>query len=258
MKISILGSGSSGNAIFLEVSGYKILVDAGFSGKKIEEKLAEIGESLENIKAILITHEHGDHIMGAGIISRKYGIPIYIDEISYHAGKNKIGEISSENLIFIQGNFYLGDSVRVYPFEVMHDAEKTLGYRIVGKNEKTVGIATDIGYANNVIREHFKNLDLLVIECNYNYKMLMECSYPWDLKHRVKGKNGHLSNEDAAKLICDIYTEKLKKVYLAHVSKDSNCYNVAIETVKKQLIEQEITVELEVAYQDRITKIYGI
>lgn len=259
MRISILGSGSSGNSIFLEVSGHKFLVDAGFSCKKIEEKLNEIGESLDNINGILITHEHGDHIMGAGVISRKYNIPIYIDEISYNAGKSRLGEIEQDNLKFINGSFYLSDQVRVYPFEVMHDAEKTLGYRIVGKNSKVIGVATDIGYINNVARDYFKNLDILVIECNYNYQMLMECRYPWELKHRVKGRNGHLSNEDAARFICEIYTEKLKKVYLAHVSKDSNCYQLALETVKEYLVKEKIlNLELEIAYQDKITKIYEI
>lgn len=258
MKVSILGSGSSGNSIFLEISNCKILIDAGFSCKKIEEKLHEINEKLSDITAILITHEHLDHIMGAGIISRKYDIPIYIAWESYEASKEKLGKIEEKNLIFIEGDFYLQDSVRIYPFEVMHDAVKTLGFRIVGKNSKSIAISTDIGCINNVIREYFKNTDIIIIECNYDHKMLMECSYPWDLKHRVKGNNGHLSNTEAAQFICDIYSQKLKKAYIAHVSKDSNNYDLALNTVKEKLISCNIDLELEIAYQDEVTKPFSI
>lgn len=258
MKISILGSGSSGNSIFLEINAYKILIDSGFSCKKIEEKLLEINESLNEIKAILITHEHGDHIQGAGIISRKYDIPIYISKESYNASKNKLGHIDNKNLFFIEKDFYLGNSVRVYPFDVMHDAERTLGFRIVGKHGKAVAISTDIGHINNITREHFKNVDLLVIECNYDYQMLMECNYPWDLKSRVKGKHGHLSNIDAAKFICDIYSPKLKKAYLVHVSKDSNNYDIAFKTVQNELLTNKINLDLEIAFQDQVTKIFSI
>ncbi len=258
MKVSILGSGSSGNSIFLEISNHKILIDAGFSCKKLEEKLYGIGESLENIKSILITHEHIDHIMGAGIISRKYDIPIYISQESYELGREKLGKIEEKNIIFIEKDFYLGDSVRVYPFEVMHDAVKTLGFRIVGKNSKSIAISTDIGHVDNVVREHFKNVDIIIIECNYDYQMLMDCSYPWDLKHRVKSRNGHLSNDDAGKLICDVYSSKLKKVYLAHVSKDSNHYEIALRTVKSQLLTCNIDIELEIAYQDKWTNLFEI
>ncbi|MGL4403409.1 MAG: MBL fold metallo-hydrolase [Fusobacteriaceae bacterium] len=256
MRISILGSGSSGNLTFIDGEGVKLLVDAGFSCKKIEEKLNEIGEKLENIDGILVTHEHGDHIMGAGIASRKYGIPIYIAEESYRAAEHKFGKLSPENLIFIEGKFSLGEGLLITPFDVLHDAERTLGYRIESPSGKVMAIATDIGYVDNSVREQFRDIDLMVIECNYDYQMLMESPYPWDLKARVKGRNGHLSNNDAAKLIRDVYSERLKKAFLVHVSKDSNKYSLAVDTVRKELSENNIELELEVATQNEVTSVW--
>lgn len=258
MKISMLGSGSGGNATFIETEGVKFLIDAGFSGKKLKEKLESIGESIEEIEAILITHEHGDHIMGAGILSRKYDIPIYITRESYEAGIKKLGNIAEKNLVFLEGDFKLSPDIRIRPFDVMHDAKRTMGFRIVNSSGKKLALATDIGYVDNLVRDYFKGVDIMVIECNYDHSMLMTCSYPWDLKNRVKSNNGHLSNESAARFICESYHEGLKKVYLAHVSRDSNKYDLALSAVKEQLAREDIEVELEMAYQDTATEIFSI
>lgn len=258
MRISILGSGSSGNCTFVDAEGAKILIDAGFSCKKIEEKLLEIGESLENIAGIFITHEHGDHIMGAGIISRKYDIPIYVARESYEVAAHKFGKIAEENLRFIEETIYLDGAVEVIPFDVMHDAVRTLGYRIHSTSGRRAAISTDIGYADNTVKEHFRDVDVMVIECNYDYYMLMNGPYPWDLKARVKSRNGHLSNNDAAKLIRDSYSERLKKAFLVHVSKDSNKYELAMETVAKELKANSIDLELEVATQNELSSIFEV
>lgn len=250
MKISILGSGSSGNSIFVEENNSKILIDAGFSCKKIEEKLNSIGEELEDISALLITHEHTDHILGAGIISRKYDIPLYITEESYWAGQKKLGKIEDHNLNFIKGNFIINDTIKAIPFDVMHDAERTIGFRLESKDHKKIAISTDIGYINNIVREAFKDVDVMVIESNYDYNMLMNCGYPFDLKARIKSNNGHLSNNSAVKFIKDIHSTKLKKAFLAHISKDSNSYNMAHETLERELFENKIKLDFEVALQD--------
>jgi phosphoribosyl 1,2-cyclic phosphodiesterase len=258
MKISILGSGSGGNSTFVESDGTKILIDAGFSCKKIEEKLCCINENLCDIDALLITHEHADHISGAGIISRKYNIPIYITRESYHAGMAKIGDINSENLKFIDNSFILNDNIKATPFDVMHDAERTIGFRLTSLSGKNITISTDIGYVNNIVREAFRNTDVMVIESNYDYNMLMNCSYPFDLKARIKSRNGHLSNSSAAKFIAEMYTSNLKKVFLAHVSKDSNTYKMAKETIADELIQNKIKLEFEVALQDKNTDIFKL
>lgn len=258
MKISILGSGSGGNSTYIESEKGKILVDAGFSCKKIEERLNFIERELNDINGILITHEHVDHIQGAGIISRKYNIPIYITPESFKAGENKLGKINPENLRFIKDKFIINDSLLVKPFDVMHDAQRTVGYRIESQSGKVVAISTDIGYVNNIVRENFKAADVMIIESNYDYNMLMNCNYPWDLKARVKGRNGHLSNNEAAKFIKEMYNENLKKVYLAHISKDSNNPDIVKDTIAQELRANKINLDYELAKQDVATKLFEI
>lgn len=258
MKISILGSGSGGNSTYIESEKGKILVDAGFSCKKIEERLNFIERELNDINGILITHEHIDHIQGAGIISRKYNIPIYITPESFKAGESKLGKINPENLRFIKDKFIINDSLLVKPFDVMHDAQRTVGYRIESQSGKVVAISTDIGYVNNIVRENFKAADVMIIESNYDYNMLMNCNYPWDLKARVKGRNGHLSNNEAAKFIKEMYNENLKKVYLAHISKDSNNPDIVKDTIAQELRANKINLDYELAKQDVATKLFEI
>lgn len=258
MKISILGSGSGGNSTYIESEKGKILVDAGFSCKKIEERLNFIERELNDINGILITHEHIDHIQGAGIISRKYNIPIYITPESFKAGESKLGKINPENLRFIKDKFIINDSLLVKPFDVMHDAQRTVGYRIESQSGKVVAISTDIGYVNNIVRENFKAADVMIIESNYDYNMLMNCNYPWDLKARVKGRNGHLSNNEAAKFIKEMYNENLKKVYLAHISKDSNNPDIVKDTIAQELRANKINLDYELAKQDVATRLFEI
>lgn len=259
MKISILGSGSGGNATYIESERGKILIDAGFSCKKIEERLNSIQRKISDINGILITHEHIDHIQGAGIISRKYNIPIYITPESFKAGEGKLGKIAPENLKLIDNNkFIINDSLLIKPFDVMHDAQRTVGYRIESQNGKVAAISTDIGYVSNIVRENFKEADIMVIESNYDYNMLMNCSYPWDLKARVKSRNGHLSNNEAAKFVKEMYNEKLKKVYLAHISKDSNNPDIVRDTIAQELRENRIRLEYELARQDIATELFEL
>ncbi|MCK5780752.1 MAG: MBL fold metallo-hydrolase [Psychrilyobacter sp.] len=256
MKVSILGSGSSGNSIFVEVNKVKILIDAGFSGKKIKEKLEVIGEDINNINALLITHEHGDHTLGAGIISRKHNIPMYITEESYNACSHKLGKVEPSKLNFLEDKFYLED-VLITPFDVMHDAVRTVGFSVEYKDKKLT-LATDIGHITNLVKEQFKGSQIAIIECNYDYDMLMNCEYPWDLKNRVKSRNGHLCNDDTAKFLTELYHENLEKVYLVHVSKDSNCYNLAYNTVEFELIKNDINIDLEIVRQNTVTPIYSL
>ena len=161
----------------------------------------------------------------------------------------KLGKIKGENLRFIDEAFWVGDSM-VYPFDVMHDAERTIGFRIEESSGSKVAIATDLGYIDNTVRESFKDVNVMVIECNYDYHKLMQCSYPWDLKARVKSRNGHLSNNDCARFIKEMHHERLQKVYLAHMSKDSNDPKIAIEAVLDELLRHGIDISVEIANQD--------
>ncbi|MDD7392317.1 MAG: MBL fold metallo-hydrolase [Fusobacterium gastrosuis] len=259
MKISVLGSGSAGNSTYIEVDGLKILVDAGFSCKKIEEKLEQIGEKLSNISAMLITHEHTDHINGAGIVARKYDIPLYISRESYEAGATKLGELDRTLVKFIDTKeFILGDTIKISPFDVMHDAERTLGFRIESQLGKKIAISTDIGYIDNIVREYFKDVDAMIIESNYDYNMLMNCSYPWNLKARVKSRNGHLSNNDCARFIKEMHNDKMKKIFLAHISKDSNDPMLIKQTMDDEFDRMLRRPEYEITNQDIVSKLIEI
>jgi Metal-dependent hydrolases of the beta-lactamase superfamily I len=257
MKISILGSGSEGNATYVEVGGLPFLIDAGFSAKTLISRMHGIGLNPATIRAILVTHEHNDHIKGVGILSRKLNLPIYITPESYQVSESSLGKIAPNNLHFIDGAFEIED-VRFIPFNVNHDAVRTVGFRIEGANGKCMAISTDIGCYTEEVVAHFADVDLMVLEANYDYDMLQRCDYPYYLKQRIHSPNGHLSNVDSGKLIGDSYHPNLKKVYLAHVSKNSNTYDLAFSTVQNELKSRGIEVDMEVAYQGTVTELFAI
>lgn len=257
MEFSVLGSGSSGNSSFIEMGNKKFLIDAGFSGKKTVEKLNNIEKRIEDIDGIFVTHEHSDHIQGLGVLSRKYDIPIYLHEITYNTIKEKIGKIDKKNLNFLHTDtLNIGEAV-IKNFEVMHDAEICLGYTFEFDNKK-IAYASDIGCVTNLIRENFKNSDVIVLESNYDYEMLMTGPYHWELKNRVKGRNGHLSNAEASKLIAQVISNKLKKIYLMHISKDNNTPELAYNTLYN-ILERENKQHLDVEIVlENTTSIYKI
>lgn len=257
MKFSSLGSGSSGNSSFVQMGSKKFLIDAGFSGKKISEKLNNIKVRPEDINGIFVTHEHSDHIQGLGIVSRRYDIPIYIHEVTYREVREKIGKIAPKNLNFIKGDkTIIGDCV-INNFEVMHDAVKCLGYTFEYEDKK-LSYASDVGCVNNIIKENLKNSDVIVLESNYDYNMLMTGPYHWELKNRVKGRNGHLSNSEASKLIAQVLCKKLKKIYLMHISKDNNTPELAYNSLYS-ILERENKEDLEIEIiTEEQTKMYSL
>ena len=258
MKISVLGSGSSGNSIYFETSDNRFLIDAGFSGKSIENRLKKINVDPETLTSIIVTHEHFDHIQGVGVLSRKYNLPIYITQKSYNVAKKKMGQLASENIKYIEKNFYLSENTCLEPFEVMHDAKLTLGFNVFDRNNTKVSVATDIGYISKEIKEKFKKSDVIIIESNYSYHMLMTGSYPWHLKNRVKSKKGHLSNDQTSKFLEKIWSQKLKKIYLAHLSKDNNKKELAYEKTHDCLKKSSKICEIEVCDQHEPLNIFEI
>lgn len=258
MKFSILGSGSAGNSTYIETCDNRFLIDAGFSAKKIEERLSIIGVEASTLSAILITHEHGDHILGAGVLSRKYKIPIYITQKSYEVAKKRLGKIDEHLIKYIERTFYLSEHTHITPFDVMHDAIQTIGFNVQDRQESKLSIATDIGYATNVVKECFRNSDAIIIESNYDPEMLLTGPYPWDVKERVKSKRGHFSNECSAKFIESVYTKNLREIFLAHISKDNNTHRLAHKTVTEYLQSVGINQEIKVSVQDIATNLVEI
>lgn len=256
MKISILGSGSEGNATYVKIGDASFLIDAGFSAKTIIARLQSIDVDPSSIDAIVVTHEHNDHIRGVGVFSRKMNLPIYITPESYRASKDALGKIADENLCLFEGEFDV-NGARFVPFDVNHDAARTVGFRVEGANGKCLALSTDIGCSNG-IGDYFSNADVVVLEANYDLEMLQSCGYPYYLKQRINSPFGHLSNVDSGRLIGDMYHANLKKVYLAHVSKNSNTYDLALATVRQELESRGIDLCLEVARQESVTELFAI
>ncbi|SKA96998.1 Phosphoribosyl 1,2-cyclic phosphodiesterase [Caloramator quimbayensis] len=259
MEFCSIFSGSSGNCLYVASDRTKILVDAGLSGKKIQEGLKEIGINPCDIDAIVITHEHDDHIKSAGILSRRFNIPIYANTNTWEAMIDKLGEVKRENIkIFDDYNsFEIGD-VFVIPYEIPHDAVKPCGYSFTDGNVK-ISIATDIGYASDNVKENIKDSDLILLESNHDVEMLKVGPYPYPLKLRILGDKGHLSNEAAGNTIVDILNSKIKKIILGHLSKTNNYPQLALRTVLSILEMNNIRdgrdVDIDIALRDKVGRL---
>ena len=237
MKLCSIASGSSGNCIYVGSEHTNILIDAGISKKKIEEGLDKIGVSGEDLDGILITHEHSDHIQGLGVFSRKYKVPIYATKGTIAGIENykSLGKMPEGLFYPIQSDeeFVLRD-LTIKPFSVSHDAIEPTGYRI-GKDKKSIAIATDLGNYDKYIVENLKDVNALVLEANHDVHMVEVGPYPYPLKRRVLGEQGHLSNELSGRLLCDILHDDLQCVMLGHLSKENNYESLAYETVKLEV-----------------------
>lgn len=257
-----LSSGSSGNSQYIETGGMKILVDAGLSGKKIQDLLISIDIDPSEIDCILVTHEHGDHVKGAGILSRRFNIPIYANEKTWEAMEEDMGKLKDENIKIFNTNcdFEIGD-LGILPFNIYHDAADPVGYNFYNKNKK-ISLVTDTGCIDKQIKRNIKDSNLLMIESNHDESMLKMGGYPWFLKKRVSGELGHLSNEDAGRVISEVLSGNNENILLGHLSRENNFPELAHQTVSNILNEKGIDinrdVSLDLTFKERATKIYNI
>ena len=233
MDFCSIASGSSGNCIFVGSEKSALLIDTGISKKRIVDGLHSIDRKPEELGGILITHEHSDHIKGLGVMSRKYHIPIYatqgtIEAILHSSG---IGAVEPELFHAIEPEQkFMIDDLEVEPFSISHDAADPVAYR-VNHGEKAVGVVTDLGYYDEYVVSHLKNLDGVLLESNHDIHMLQVGGYPYYLKQRILGKRGHLSNENAGRLLCEILHDKMKTILLGHLSRENNYEALAYEAV---------------------------
>ena len=237
MNLCSIASGSSGNCIYTGTEKAGILIDAGISAKRIEQGLASIDRNIKEMKGIFISHEHSDHIKGIGVLARKYQIPIYGTKGTIEAIKKttSLGVIDPElfHVIRPEEDVCIEDLV-VKPFRISHDAAEPVAYRMeCGK--KSAAVATDFGFFNREVVDKLQNLDVLLLESNHDVHMLQVGSYPYQLKRRILGDRGHLSNEAAGKLLCHLLHDDLKAVFLGHLSKENNYDELAFETVKLEI-----------------------
>lgn len=235
-----LYSGSSGNSLFLETSDTKILIDTGESAKKIKEALSLLNVEMNELDAILITHEHSDHIKSLGTISKKYHIPVYATEKTWDAMPEQSTKIANENKVIFKSNedFEIND-LKISPFSIPHDAADPCGFTISKENTK-IGIATDIGHMTSSIAHKLEDSSFLLLESNYDPQILKCSKYPYLLKERIAGPNGHLPNHEAGKTISFLSKSGLKNVMLGHLSKENNFPELAYKTVVEQLIENHL------------------
>ena len=247
MKLMNIASGSSGNVTFVGTENTSVLIDAGISMKKIEEGMNSIGMSARDLDAIMITHEHSDHIKGLGVLSRKYGIPIYATQGTIKGiGENtSVGRIDNElyNVISTDISFQVGD-LTIEPHSIWHDAYEPVCYSITDGKSKA-SIATDLGDFNDYLVKCLSDSDMLLIEANHDIRMLEAGPYPYDLKRRILGQKGHLSNEASGRFIRKLLNDHIKTIILGHLSKDNNIPELAYEAVKFELKDNGFTDNIE-------------
>lgn len=227
MRYCLLASGSRGNSIFVE-SGYgRVLVDVGLSAKQIEERLKTHNIEPESIDAIVVTHAHGDHVRGVGVFANRFKLPIHahpdtLDSITRRLKPN--ADIRPEI------DRFLIKDISFTPFRVSHDCDPTVGF-MISVNGKILTICTDLGVVTNEVRNHVRQAHALILESNHDPDMLMSGPYPWDLKERIAGRTGHLSNHNAGELLQEILAGHLQQVVLGHLSLENNQPELAVGTV---------------------------
>ena len=253
LKYCSIGSGSSGNCHYIGYKDTNILVDAGLSGKRITTGLDDINVDMENIKGIFITHEHSDHVQGLGTFAKKFNLPVFVNQKTLDAMPKQKEKISEKNInIFkIEEKFEIGD-LKIKPFSIPHDAANPCGFNIF-KDNKKISIATDIGHMTRGILKNLEDSIFIMLESNYDPDVLMYSKYPYPLKSRIAGPNGHLSNELAGKTISHLLNSGLQQAILGHLSKQSNFPELAYKTVVDELMStnyDENSLKLSVASRD--------
>lgn len=249
--VTVLGSGSEGNATLIESGGVSILIDAGFSGRDLEQRIESVGVSVSSLAGIVISHDHGDHTRGMGILARRFGVPLHLTEktrIACHAllsGKEKVYRYASSERFMI-GLF------EIQPFLTVHDAADPVAIAVEHKpTGARMGIATDLGRPTASVRASLRNCHVLILEANHDEAMLWNGPYPWSVKQRIASSHGHLSNRAAADLARELFHPGLGAVVLAHLSVHCNSAGLAMEIPQKVLDRLGFKGWLQVAPQDR-------
>ena len=257
MKICILASGSSGNSFLVWTNRAKILVDAGLSARRLRERLDGIGVPPEDIEALFITHEHTDHIRGARTLANSLGIPVFLTEGTCAACDSTFERLPAREF-FVPGDIICFKDLQLVSYSVPHDAADPVNFLLCHKNRK-VGMATDLGYPSRLVKERLKRCDALILESNHDRGMLLSGRYPWELKQRILGRRGHLSNDQSASVLSEVAHQELRAVFLAHLSQENNHPQLVNSLFKQVLWEVGLGhVSLFVTSQDEPTAVFEI
>jgi len=255
-------SGSSGNCYFIQSDESAILVDVGISGRKVFNSLENTGVELSDVNAVLITHEHADHVKSLRVVTKKMpNVCAYANGGTWESIKHLVED--DKRKTFETGKDFHINDIRVKPFLISHDAAEPVGFSFYKAN-KQISILTDVGFLSRDVYDEIKGADLLILEANHDVEMLRIGKYPWFLKQRILGKRGHLSNVDAADTICKILSEKQKNMHvlLAHLSKENNFPEMAYQTIKNLLEEKEYYLDksvcLNIINRDEMSALYTV
>lgn len=235
MKFSVLASGSTGNAVYVESGDQAFIVDAGLTGKKMEQLFDKIDRDIKKLSGILVTHEHSDHIKGVGVLARKYNVPVFANEKTWQAMTPSVGNIPlDQRFQFNMETVQTFGTLEIESFGVSHDAADPMFYTF-HENGRKLAVITDTGYVSDRMKGIIRGADAFVFESNHDVNMLQMGSYPWSTKRRILSDVGHVSNEDAAIAMSDVVFEKDTHIYLSHLSKDNNMKDLARLSVAQTL-----------------------
>ncbi len=253
MRIAILGSGSRGNALVVESGGRRILIDAGFSCREIERRMRVVGVDPGTISALIVTHEHSDHVRGADRFARRHQVPLFAT-----GGTLETSSLSDETrgaaVRLSSGRPEEVSGFEIEPFSIPHDASEPVGLTVEDSAGRRLGLVADLGSRSRLAWGRLVELDYLVLETNHDLGMLRDGPYPWSLKQRVAGRHGHLSNRDAADGIPELVSDRLRWVVLYHLSQTNNSPALAAETVGEAIAAEGSPARLAVTGQDRPTE----
>jgi phosphoribosyl 1,2-cyclic phosphodiesterase len=233
MKIAVLASGSSGNAIWVSGGSTAVLIDAGVSGRRIAAAAEKLGLDTSELGGVLVTHEHSDHVSGLGPVTRRFGVPAYATAGTHAVIDRRLGKCPGRTLIEPGTDFEIG-SLRISPFAISHDCVDPVGYAVTDGRTSAV-VATDLGVVSHPVRHRMGEADCVVLEFNHDERMLMDGDYPWFLKQRIMSNEGHLSNEAAARELVSLADGPVSALVLAHLSRENNTPELALKTAREAL-----------------------
>jgi phosphoribosyl 1,2-cyclic phosphodiesterase len=251
----VLASGSSGNATFVAAGRTRILVDAGLSFRELSRRLAEIGEDPKRLDAVLISHEHSDHVGGLPVLAKRHPIPIYLTHrtaptIDWNSAVPHIETFQAGS------RFSIGD-IEVNSFTIPHDAADPVAFAFRAEGVR-IGIVTDLGYIPESVKYQLQGTDLLILESNHDLEMLRVGPYPWPVKQRVMGRNGHLSNDDMERFVREDMDARTAMLVLAHLSENNN-FPAQVRLVAEQaLASRSLSIRLVIAEQRRSTEVFTL
>lgn len=262
VKFCSLFSGSSGNSLYISDGQTRILIDAGVSGIRIKNAMESIGEEPSLLDALVVTHEHSDHSKCAGVITRRYGIPVYATKGTWDGMLYSMGKVSEANIEYIHANQdFTIKTIRIHPFTIPHDARDPVGYSFFAEDKK-ITVATDIGHMNDYLYENISGSDLLMLESNHDIDMLENGSYPYVLKRRIRSDHGHLCNNLAGETLASLAKQGIRRFVIGHLSNENNHPEVAYNTVASHITGNGFTigesVELYVARRDETSKVFEV